>query len=113
MANNPGVSVITVPGTVPEGEIVVTVIGPVKIDVPVYKRVVVTAPAGGVSTMTVPGTEPDGGMVVTVVGPLSIDVPVYWRVLLTMPCGSTIMTVLAWPGLPWFCGLVEAWPVPP
>lgn len=70
-----GVSTTTVPGLVPDGGTVVTVVGAVIGAVPVYGRVVVTR-TGGVSTTTVPGFVPEGGTVVTVVGPVMDAVPV-------------------------------------
>lgn len=97
---------MTVPGFVPEGGTVVTVVGPVSGAVPVYGRVVVTIPgvgvgisarAGsnltGVSTITVPGLVPEGGTVVTVVGPVIGAVPVYRIVVVMYDCGVSTITV--------------------
>jgi hypothetical protein len=71
-----GVSTTTVPGIVPEFGIVVTIVGAVKIAVPVYSRVIVTGCGGAVAIMTVPGTDPEAGIVEIGVGPVKIDVPV-------------------------------------
>jgi hypothetical protein len=61
--------------SVPVGVMVVTVVAPVKLDVPLYRRVLITATGGGVAMMTVASSVPVGVIVVRVIGPDKTEVP--------------------------------------
>jgi len=82
-----GVATKTVPGVVPTGGMVLTMVASDMESLPVYKTVEVTKPGlankAGVAITTVPGALPTGSIVVIGIGPVIVSLPVYRTVDVT------------------------------